>query len=95
MTLRRLQFLSVLILPFTLVGLYISLHFVPKLCKPISGRDRVSLDYLVGNTDMELDKTVIDRVVEIQSLPDEDKSPILYTLDNLLQNARTKKAFAK
>ncbi|ELR67983.1 hypothetical protein C900_01456 [Fulvivirga imtechensis AK7] len=42
----------------------------------------VSLDYLVGNTDMELDKTVIDRVVEIQSLPDEDKSPILYTLDN-------------
>lgn len=55
----------------------------------------VSLDYLVGNTDMELDKTVIDRVVEIQSLPDEDKSPILYTLDNLLQNARTKKAFAK
>jgi len=44
---------------------------------------------------MELDKTVIDRVVEIQSLPDEDKSPILYTLDNLLQNARTKKAFAK
>ena len=53
----------------------------------------VSLDYLVGNTDMELDKAVIDRVIEIQGLPDEDKSPILYTLDNLLQNARTKKAF--
>ena len=43
---------------------------------------------------MELDKTVIDRVIEIQSLPEEDKTPILYTLDNLLQNARTKKAFA-
>ncbi len=54
----------------------------------------VSLDYLVGNTDMELDKTVIDRVLEIQSLPDEDKRHILYTLDNLLQNVRTKKAFA-
>ncbi len=55
----------------------------------------VSLDYLVGNTDMELDKTVIDRVLEIQSLPDEDKGHILYTLDNLLQNVRTKQAFAK
>ena len=54
----------------------------------------VSLDYLVGNTDMELDKTVIDWVIEIQSLPEEDKNPILYTLDNLFQNARTKKAFA-
>ena len=54
----------------------------------------VSLDYLVGNSDMELDKAVMDRVLEIQSLPDEDKNPILYTLDNLLQNARTKKAFA-
>ena len=55
----------------------------------------VSLDYLMGKTDVELDKAIIDRVVEIQNLPEEDKTHILYTLDNLLQNVRTRKAFAK
>jgi len=35
------------------------------------------------------------RIVEIQSLPDEDKVHILYTIDGLLQNVRTKLAFAK
>ncbi|MFA6401053.1 MAG: hypothetical protein WCX31_05430 [Salinivirgaceae bacterium] len=34
-------------------------------------------------------------MVEIQSLPDEDKNHILYTFDGLLQNLRTKQAFAK
>lgn len=53
----------------------------------------VSLDYLVGNSELELDKDIINRVVEIQQLPDKDKDHILYTLDSLLQNVRTKKAF--
>ncbi len=55
----------------------------------------VSLDYLTGKTDVELDQSIINRVVEIQSLPSEDKTHILYTLDNLLQNVRARKAFAK
>jgi hypothetical protein len=49
----------------------------------------------MGKTEFELDRTIIQRVVEIQSLPDEDKSHILYALDGLLQNVRTKMAFAK
>jgi transcriptional regulator with XRE-family HTH domain len=55
----------------------------------------VSLDYLTGKTEIELDNAIIQRVVEIQSLPIEDKTHILYTLDGLLQNVRTKMAFAK
>ncbi len=55
----------------------------------------VSLDYLTGKTNIELDNGIIKRVVEIQNLPDEDKKHILYTLDGLLQNVRTKQAFAK
>lgn len=55
----------------------------------------VSLDYLTGKTDIELDNSIIARVVEIQNLPDDDKAHILYTLDGLLQNVRTKQAFAK
>ncbi len=66
-----------------------------EVASKISKALGVSLDYLVGNTDVELDKDVIDRVVEIQGLPDNDKSPILYTLDSLLQNVRTRQAFSK
>ncbi len=55
----------------------------------------ISLDYLTGKTDIELDNSIIQRVVEIQNLPKEDKVHILYTLDGLLQNVRTKLAFGK
>jgi transcriptional regulator with XRE-family HTH domain len=55
----------------------------------------ISLDFLMGKTEVELDKSIINRVVEIQSLPEEDKIHILYAIDGLLQNVRTKLAFAK
>jgi len=55
----------------------------------------VSLDYLTGKTNIELDNSIVERVVEIQNLPEEDRIHILYTLDGLLQNIRTKQAFAK
>jgi len=48
-----------------------------------------------GETEFELDQYIIKRVVEIQSLTDEDRSHILYTLDVLLQNVRTKMTFVK
>lgn len=53
----------------------------------------VSLDYLVGNTDVELDKTILDKVIAIQKLPDEDKNHIMYSLDGLIQHARTRLAY--
>jgi len=43
----------------------------------------------MGKTNVELDKSIISRVVEIQNLPLEDKTHILYTIDGLLQNVRT------
>lgn len=46
-------------------------------------------------TNIELDNAIIKRVVEIQNLPDKDKKHILYALDGLLQNVRTKLAFEK
>ncbi len=66
-----------------------------EVASKIADELKVSLDYLMGKTEFELDRTIIQRVVEIQSLPNEDKSHILYTLDGLLQNVRTKLAFAK
>lgn len=54
----------------------------------------VSLDYLVGNTDMLLDADVIKKIQEIQRLPEKDRDHLFYVVDNILQNVKAKKAFA-
>lgn len=53
----------------------------------------VSLDYLVGNTDIELDKNILDKVIVIQKLPEEDKTHIMYSLDGLIQHAKIRIAY--
>jgi len=47
----------------------------------------------VGNTDIELDKTLIDKVLSIQKLTDEDKQAIMYFIDGLIQHAKTRLAY--
>ena len=37
----------------------------------------VSIDYLVGKTDMELDRSILDKIITIQKLPKEDQFCIL------------------
>jgi hypothetical protein len=54
---------------------------------------KVSLDFLVGNTDLELDKSLIDKVVSIQKLPEEYKTCIMYSLDGSIQHAKTRLAY--
>lgn len=53
----------------------------------------VSLDYLTGNSDLELDADVIKKIQEIQQLPEKDRNHLFYLLDNVLQNVKAKKAF--
>jgi transcriptional regulator with XRE-family HTH domain len=53
----------------------------------------VSLDYLVGKTDVQLDKAILDKVVSIQKLPEEDKNCIMYSIDGLIQHAKTRLAY--
>lgn len=53
----------------------------------------VSLDYLVGNTELQLDSSIIKKIQEIQKLPLEDKNHLFYLLDNVLQNVKAKQAF--
>lgn len=54
----------------------------------------VSLDYLVGNTDLLLDASIIKKIQEIQKLPEKDRDHLFYIVDNILQNVKAKKAFA-
>src|ERR1041385_7545134 len=53
----------------------------------------VSLDFLVGNTDMLLEADVIKRIQDIQNLPAKDRDHLYYVVDNILQNVKAKKAF--
>ncbi|NQZ51975.1 MAG: helix-turn-helix transcriptional regulator [Moritella sp.] len=50
----------------------------------------VSLDYLVGITDLELDNETQKRILEVQQLSDDDKNNIFYTLDGLIKAAKLK-----
>ncbi len=54
----------------------------------------VSLDFLTGNSDIELDKATLDRVQEITKLSDKDKDYIFVTLDALIRDFKNKKAYA-
>lgn len=53
----------------------------------------VSLDFLVGKTNVILDNTTLNRLVDIQNLPEKDKEYVLYALDALIRDAKTKKAY--
>jgi len=46
-----------------------------------------------GKTDVELDQSILDKVVSIQKLPDEDKNHIMYSIDGLVQHAKTRLAY--
>ena len=51
----------------------------------------VSLDYLVGDAELKiLDKKTMQRLEDIERLPEEDKNNIFYTLDNLIKAAKLK-----
>ena len=54
----------------------------------------VSLEYLVGATELELDASILQKIQQIQQLPDKDREHLFYLLDNVLQNVKAKQAFA-
>jgi transcriptional regulator with XRE-family HTH domain len=54
----------------------------------------VSLDYLVGNTDLLLDAGVIKKIQEMQKLDDDDRKSLFNIVDAYLRDAKTRKAYA-
>jgi transcriptional regulator with XRE-family HTH domain len=54
----------------------------------------VSLDYLVGKTDMELDSSTLKRIREVTALPDEDRKQVFMVVDALIRDFKAKKAYA-
>ncbi len=55
----------------------------------------VSLDFLVGIADTELDSAVTRRVLDIQGLEGADRDAIVGTIDALLRDAKARKTYAQ
>ncbi len=54
----------------------------------------VSIDFLVGKTDVEIDQSTLQRLSEIAKLPEEGKKQILMVVDALLRDFKAKQAYS-
>lgn len=54
----------------------------------------VSLDYLVGRTDVLIDAKILNRVVEIQRLSPDEQKTVFSLMDAYLRDTKTRKAYA-
>ena len=54
-----------------------------------------SLDYLAGLAEYELDNSITKQILSIQALNEDDKTMLFKTIDALLRDANTRKAYAK
>ena len=76
-----------------IIGKYERDEMKPSIetAKKLSDALAVSLDYLVGDGDLKVvDKKTMQRLEDIEKLPQEDKAHIFYALDNLIKAAKYK-----
>ncbi len=84
---------------YTVIGKYERDEMIPSIevAKKLAIFLNTTVGYLLGEvekSDTFKDPIMLQRFTEINSLADTDKHCILYAIDGLLQNVRTKKAFA-
>lgn len=76
-----------------IVGKYKRDEMKPSIepAKKLADALAVSLDYFLGDGDLKVgDKKTLQRLEDIEKLPQEDKAYIFYALDNLIKAAKYK-----
>jgi len=70
---------------------------VPSLdaAKKIASALGVTLDYLSGKTDTELDSATLGRIREISVMPEDDKKQVFLVLDALIRDYKARKTYAQ
>lgn len=69
-----------------------SIDMILKLAKVFN----VSVDYLVGEGQLaKYNKEVLKRIEDIEQLDTETQNKLFFLIDNIVQNFKTKQAFAK
>lgn len=64
-----------------------------EMANKIANALKISLDFLVGNTDLELDTETLKRVEDISKLSDDNKKHIYILLDALIRDFKTKETY--
>jgi len=54
----------------------------------------VSIDYLVGKTDFELDNDTLKRIQDVSTLPAEEKKQVFMVIDALIRDFKTRRTYA-
>jgi len=65
-----------------------------EMANKIANALKISLDFLVGNTDLELDTETLKRIEDVSKLSDDNKKHIYILLDALIRDFKTKEAYA-
>lgn len=83
----------------SVIGRYERDEMTPSIevAKNIAKLLETTVGYLLGETKQEnilKNPDMLKRINDINALPEKDKEHILYALDSLLQNVKTKQAFA-
>lgn len=69
-----------------------SIEVLIKLAKVFN----VNVDYIIGEGEFSsYDKDLIKRIEDIEKLDTDTKQHLFFLIDNVIQNYKTKKAFAK
>ncbi|WP_257667183.1 helix-turn-helix domain-containing protein [Parapedobacter tibetensis] len=61
----------------------------------VASRLGVSLDYLSGKTDTELDNAALGRIRGITVMPEEDRKQVFLVIDALIRDFKARKAYAQ
>jgi transcriptional regulator with XRE-family HTH domain len=67
-----------------------SIEVATKIAKAIG----VSLDFLTGDSDVEVDVSLLGKILELQNLDNKDKEHIIFTLDAMLRDAKARQTYA-
>jgi transcriptional regulator with XRE-family HTH domain len=68
-----------------------SIEVVAKIADALE----ISVDYLIGKTNMELDKDAVKRLEDISALPEQNKNFVINLIDMALRDFKAKQAYAR
>jgi hypothetical protein len=79
-----------------IMGRYVRKIITPSIDVIIKIADslEVSIDFLVGKTNFELDNQTLKRIEEISALPSDRKNYILSLIDMAIRDFKTQSAYA-
>jgi transcriptional regulator with XRE-family HTH domain len=74
------------------VGRYERNEITPsvEIANKIASALNVSLDYLVGNTDLELNQSLMNRIKEVANMSEKDKDYVYTLIDAFIARTRMK-----